>query len=157
MATKAPSKLSAKECLDELAILGKDVEFDRNWDENTPVAELRALVKEGREAMRAGADDNAGAPPAGETGTPPTDGTGAPPATNDANTGAADTNTQGDANTGASTPPANTGRPVRATEKTEVIVRLKDGTRRLYSERSHGPQWMILATNYKEHHRGVFE
>lgn len=48
---KAVSRLTKSEALEELETLGAEVDFESEWDESTPVKDLRALVKEGREVL----------------------------------------------------------------------------------------------------------
>lgn len=52
---KIPSKLTKAEALAELEILSVDIDFGDCYDDKTPLAELRQLVKEGREVN---ADDD---------------------------------------------------------------------------------------------------
>lgn len=54
-------KLTKTEALAELEILSKDVEFETEYDSETPVAKLRALVQEGRDALSGKkSDDSSG-------------------------------------------------------------------------------------------------
>ena len=57
MTKVAISKLTADEALAELAVLVEEgVEYEEEYNEKTPVKDLRRLVKEGREAL-AGDDE----------------------------------------------------------------------------------------------------
>lgn len=75
---KAISKLNKADCLAELEELSKTVEYEEGeFDENTPVAELRKLVKEGREADNADDEGDGESTEGGKgvaDGSPPTTG-----------------------------------------------------------------------------------
>lgn len=61
---KAPSKLTAPEALEELAVLSESVEFEESFDESTPLKKLQKLVADGRKALAdaalGGSDDEEG-------------------------------------------------------------------------------------------------
>lgn len=48
---KKVSALTKEEALVELAVLAESVEFDEEWGEDSKLADLKRLVKEGREAL----------------------------------------------------------------------------------------------------------
>lgn len=58
MAKVIPVKeLTVKQALKELEVLSESVDFDTEFDEDTPVKKLRELVKEGREAVENAEED----------------------------------------------------------------------------------------------------
>lgn len=48
---KPVSKLTKDEALKELEVLGEEIDFEEEYNENTPVKDLRELVKQGRELL----------------------------------------------------------------------------------------------------------
>lgn len=149
---KPVGEMTVKECLAELKKLEKDVEFDVKFNTKTPVAELRALVAEGRDALAGNAKD-ADLGGEGEEGS------------EEAGTDAADDATDEPAEEAN----AETGEDAEESEESEEetptirtpnlkeplsMVVLRDGTRRTYCQSIQGKNWKILATQYHAHHKG---
>lgn len=126
----AVSKLSAEECLAELEELkGAGVQFDVEFSDETPLKELRSLVKDGRKALgEEGKDESAkGDSTSGESKD--------------------ETKSEGVAK------PEPTPEPIRTSQRSATMLTVVCNPvekTRTYSEKTHGKNWKILAHQYAE-------
>ena len=132
---KTVEELTVKECLAELKKLAKDVEFDTKWNAETPLAELQALVAEGRKALAEESEDE--------------------PEEGDEDEDEEDEGAGESVSKEAQSENKPEPTPVRRSVRDEITVVLKDGTGRTYSKATHGQHWETLAKAYAKYKGGT--
>lgn len=155
---KAVKKLTVEECLAELKELAKDVEFDVKFTKKTPLKELQALVKEGRDALASDeeSDESEGKDLGGKDESSDTDsGKSDDGSGKDSEDSDEEDSEESDESTETKEVVSKKTIVVPGTRRGEdsITVIVTGGENRTYALSIQGDKWVTLAEQYAEHMR----